>query len=227
MVRRSIALVCASIFTLGACGGGGGKGSADELGRAVVDALAKKDRAAMEGLVPTVDAIMSTCPAFESERGEIEKKRAKSIERLVDARTACEALDWSKATITAVEGGELKKPEDGCADLVEAKDIEVLAEIDGKKVSVKVDDPITLKGKFFAFDGIECGGGEHPGLAALRDAADKTCACKDMACAGAVQDQVMKDMQKHADQEPSAEQMTAISAELKRMTDCMTKVGTP
>lgn len=226
-MRKSVIL--GSFVLFAACGGGGGKSSADELGKAVVSALGAKDQAALNGLVAKVDAAIDACPALGGEREEIEKQHGKAEKRLGEALTKCGELDWSKVTVKAVNGGEAKKPIEGCADLVEGKDIEVVGELDGKEVTVKIDDPVIIKGKYYLFDGIKCRGGgkAHPAVAVAIKAADDGCACKDVACAAKVTEQYGKDMAdaSKAEDGGSEEDAKAITDATKRLTDCMTKLS--
>jgi len=221
-------LVVCSIFALSACGGGGGgKASSDELGRAVIDTFVKKDQTALVAMMASVDAAVDACPAVAAEKDEITKKRAKAETKLIESFGKCTALDWSKATIKEVKGGDAKKPIEGCPDLIQARDIDVTAEIDGKTVTVNIDDPIVIKGKYYLFDRLKCSGGgaEHPAVAAVRAAADKACACKDAACASAVMDSFSKDMQQFASDQPGEADVKTVGDEVKRMTECVQKLS--
>ena len=61
------------------------------------------------------------------------------------------------AKITGVTGGEAGKPAPGCGDkVVQAKDVELAVELNGKKYEVKVNDPALIGGGYTLVEGIRC-----------------------------------------------------------------------
>lgn len=147
----------ASALGLGACGGGGGgKASPDELAKAVVDALAKKDKAAFTALYASPDSLVAACPAMESKKAGMAEKHARGMEKAGRNFEECAKLDWSKATKVEIGGGKVKDPEKECPNIREVRDVEVTAEIEGKKVQLQLDDPIMLSDKVFLYDRFEC-----------------------------------------------------------------------
>jgi len=147
-----------SALGLGACGGGGGgKASPEDLAKAVVDALAKKDKAAFTAMYVTPDGIVSACKALEPKVAGMKEKFAKGLEKAGANFDECAKLgDWSKAQNVKIEGGKLKDAEKECPDFREVRDVEVTAELDGKKVQLQLDDPLSLGGKVFLADRFEC-----------------------------------------------------------------------
>lgn len=146
--------------SLGACGGAGGgsgKGTKEELGQAVVEALTKKDPAGLLGLYASIDLLMSACPEQAAARPKLEERRAKHDEKVKTVFGECAGkADWSKAKIVEVKGGETKTKESKCPAVVELKDIDVIAEVDGKKFRVNLDDPLQVDGKLYLFDRFRC-----------------------------------------------------------------------
>jgi hypothetical protein len=145
--------------SLGACGGaaGNGKGTKEDLGKAVVEALTKKDPAGLIGLYASIDLLMTACPEQAAARPKLEERRAKHEEKVKGVFTECAGkADWSKAKILEVKGGETKTKESKCPAVVELKDIDVLAEVDGKKFRVNLDDPLQVDGKLYLFDRFRC-----------------------------------------------------------------------
>jgi len=147
-----------SSLALGACGGGGasGKANKEDLAKAVIESLTKKDKAAFSGLYVSIDTVMSACPDMSGMKDKLTERFAKTLVKATENFDTCAGLDWSKAKPLETKGGDLRDPEKECADVTRLRDIEVLAEVDGKKVTIKLDDPIKVKDGFFLSDRFEC-----------------------------------------------------------------------
>lgn len=156
-MRQKILIgVIGTTLALGACGGGGGKASTDELGKAVIDALAKKDKAAFVGLYGKIDVAMDACPAMKGAKDELGKELDEHVAKATANFENCAKMDWTKAKVLETKGGDLKDADEMCSDAREVRDIRILAEVDGKKVGLVLDDPMQFGGKFYLWDRFEC-----------------------------------------------------------------------
>jgi len=146
----------ASTSLVAACGPSGPKTS-QEVGDKVLAALVAKDWAALKSLYVTPDVIKSACAAMPAEKlADIDKEFAEEAQEAEEKFKKCLAIDWTGAKITGVLGGEAKKPVEGCANLVQAGDIELEVEAGAKKYTVKVNDPALLDGHYALIEGIRC-----------------------------------------------------------------------
>ncbi len=147
-----------SSLALGACGGGGasGKANKEDLAKAVIEALTKKDKAAFSGLYVGIDTVMSACPDMSAMKDKLTERFAKNLAEAATGFDTCAGLDWSKAKPLETKGGDLRDPDKQCPSVTRVRDIEVVAEIDGKKVTIQLDDPIKVKDGFFLNDRFEC-----------------------------------------------------------------------
>ena len=157
-MRLPITLGLVSTLALSACGGGvsGGKANKEDLAKAVIEALAKKDKAAFSGLYITIDGVMSTCSALEPMKDKLTERFTKTLTKATESFDQCATLDWSKAKPLETKGGDLRDPDKQCPDVTRLRDIEVVAEVDGKKVTIQLDDPIKVKDSLFLSDRFEC-----------------------------------------------------------------------
>ena len=111
MKGMAIAMAIGGV-SLGACGGaaGNGKGTKEDLGKAVVEALTKKDPAGLLGLYASIDLLMTACPEQAAARPKLEERRAKHEEKVKGVFTECVGkADWSKAKILEVKGDRLRE----------------------------------------------------------------------------------------------------------------------
>lgn len=153
-----------------------GAESSEALARSVIDALAKKDKAAFLAHFGTLDEALKACPAMEADRAKLAEHKAKDDARAAAAFDDCAKIDFASAKIVSVAGGETKRADDKCPGVTELKDIEVTVEIGGAKRVVKLDDPVKLDGRTFLWDAVECGFEAGEPVAALeleKPAADK------------------------------------------------------
>lgn len=157
-MRLPITLGLVSTLAISACGGGvsGGKANKEDLAKAVIEALAKKDKAAFTGLYLSVDGAISTCSVLEPMKDEFSERWKKTQAKASETFDKCATLDWSKAKPLETKGGDLRDPDKMCADVTRVRDIEVVAEVDGKKVTLQLDDPIKVKDSFFLNDRFKC-----------------------------------------------------------------------
>jgi len=101
-------------------------------------------------------------------KAKLEERLAKREAKLKEAFDKCAAsADWAKAKVVEVKGGEAKSRKGKCDAVVELKDIDVVAEIEGKKVTVNLDDPLQVSGKLFLFDRFRCRSAEAEDLAKI------------------------------------------------------------
>ncbi|MFO0746767.1 MAG: hypothetical protein U1F43_14010 [Myxococcota bacterium] len=163
-MRRIIIGILGSTLALGAgasitaCGGGGGgKATSDEMVKAVVDALAKKDKAAFMALYANVDMLVDACPGAASQKDKIAAKAAEHLAEVGANFDECAKLDWSKAKVVGTHGGEDRKPDNKCPEITKVKDIEVQVDVAGAAVEMKLDDPIRVKGSLYLMDDFDCG----------------------------------------------------------------------
>ena len=65
-----------SSLALGACGGGGasGKANKEDLAKAVIESLTKKDKAAFSGLYVSIDTVMSACPDMSGMKDKLTER---------------------------------------------------------------------------------------------------------------------------------------------------------
>ena len=146
-----------SSLALGACGGGAsGKANQEDLAKAVIEALSKKDKAAFSSLYVTIDAAVSACPEMAEGKDKLAERFAKTLAKANESFDTCAGLDWSKAKPLETKGGDLREPLKECPSVTRVRDIEVLAEIDGKKVTIQLDNPVKVKDGFFLSDRFEC-----------------------------------------------------------------------
>lgn len=155
-MRLPITLGLVSTLAISACGGGvsGGKANKEDLAKAVIEALAKKDKAAFTGLYITVEGAVAACS--EAPKEQLTERFTKTQAKAGENFDKCAALDWSKAKPLETKGGDLRDPDKKCPDVTRLRDIEIVAEIDGKKVTIQLDDPVKVKDSFFLSDRFEC-----------------------------------------------------------------------
>lgn len=156
-MRLPITLGLVSTIALGACGGAaGGKANKEDLAKSVIESLTKKDKAAFTGLYVSLDTVVSACSDLGAMKDKLAERFEKTKTKAGENFDTCAALDWSKAKPLETTGGDLREPQKECPDLVRMKDIEIVAEVDGKKVTIKLDDPIKVKDGIFLGDRFEC-----------------------------------------------------------------------
>jgi hypothetical protein len=169
-MRLPITLGLVSTIALSACGGAvGGKATKEDLAKAVIESLTKKDKAAFTGLYVSIDTVMSACPDMSAMKDKLTERFDKTRAKASENFDTCAALDWSKAKPLETKGGDLRDPDKQCPDVVRMRDVEVVAEIDGKKVTIKLDDPVKVKTGMFLSDRFEC---EVEGATPAEPAAD-------------------------------------------------------
>lgn len=152
-------LMCTLVATssLAACGGVSGPKTTQEVGDKVVAALVAKDWTALKPLYVTTDTIKSSCSAMPADKLEgLQKELAEEATEAEGKFKECLGIDWTGAKVTAVSGGEAKKPVEGCDKLTQSSDIELKVDVGGKSYDVKVNDPALIDGHYTLVEGIRC-----------------------------------------------------------------------
>jgi|GEM_PF-5955706 len=153
-------LMCTLVAStsLAACGGVSGPKTTQEVGDKVVAALVAKDWAALKPLYATPDVVKSACSAMPADKlADLEKEFAEEATEAEGKFKDCLAIDWTGAKITAVSGGEAKKPVEGCdGKVVQSSDIELKIDAGDKTYDVKVNDPALIEGHYALIEGIRC-----------------------------------------------------------------------
>jgi hypothetical protein len=145
-----------------ACGGAGtpasgrGKASPEELGRAVMEALSKRDKGGLLGLYATTEAIMSVCPEMAEKRDKLAMRMARTLEQASSGFETCLAFDWARAKPLSADGGESRGADTQCPGLVTLRDYSLEVDIAGQRVEVRLEDPIQLGSAIYLDDRIEC-----------------------------------------------------------------------
>ncbi len=157
---RLVSLVSTSGLLIAACGGGGGVKTSQELGDRVLAALQAKDFPKLDGLLRTPELLAKNCPSMPAdEMARAGEKFAKHTADMKESFAECGKIDWTGAKIVATDGGEDRKPVKECADLLKVRDLKLTVEVGGKKVKVKVDDPMRAGGVLYLADEIKCDAG--------------------------------------------------------------------
>ncbi len=120
-------------------------------------AIQAGDGEAYGQLMFTLDDVKISCAkALEDVNANMISRMHGSVTQSVQK---CGELDWAKAKPLGRTGGERKGPANGCsAEVWELQDIKLMFEIDGKKVQVKLDDPMVFPDGSHAFaDNPRCG----------------------------------------------------------------------
>lgn len=159
---RTTPVTIASIFVAStamtaACGGGGGAKTAQELADKAIAALTAKDFNALKGSYATPDLVKANCPDMPSEK--VAKLAEELAEEVADAEkdfAKCVETDWAGAKVTAVSGGDVGGTVEGCSGVFEVKDIKLAVEVGGKKIEVKLNDPVKIGDAFFMLEGMRC-----------------------------------------------------------------------
>jgi len=148
----------ASTLLAAACGGPGGPKTTQEVGDTVLAALVAKDWTALKGLYVTPDVIMSACAQMPADKlAGLTKEFAEEATEAEEKFKKCLDIDWTGAKISAVSGGEAKKPVEGCGGkVVQSSDIELKVEVGAKKYDVKVNDPALIEGHYALIEGVRC-----------------------------------------------------------------------
>ncbi len=154
-------LMSGLLACLAGCGGSGspisgGKASPEDLGRAVLEALSKKDKTAFISLYATADAVMVSCPEMSGKRDKLMKRMTQTLEAAASSFDACLAFDWSRAKPVSADGGDSRGVDDKCESLTTLRDYVVEADIDGQRVELKLEDPLKLGTSHFLDDKLEC-----------------------------------------------------------------------
>ena len=157
---RLVSLVSTSGLLIAACGGGGGAKTSQELGDRVLAALQTKDFSKLEGLLLTPDLVAKNCPAMPAdELARANEKFSKHTADMKEAFAECGKIDWTGAKIVATDGGEDRKPLKECTDVIKVRDLKLTVEVGGKKVKLKIDDPMRAGGALYLADEIKCDAG--------------------------------------------------------------------
>lgn len=147
----------ASTAMTAACGGGGGAKTAQELADKAIAALTAKDFNALKGSYATPDLVKANCPDLPAEKAA--KLAEELAEEVADAEKdfkKCVETDWTGAKVTNVSGGDVGETVEGCSGVHEVKDIKLAVEVGGKKMEVKINDPVKIGDMFFMLEGMRC-----------------------------------------------------------------------
>lgn len=157
---RLVSLLSTSGLLIAACGGGGGAKTTQELGDRVLAALQAKDFSKVEALLLTPDLIAKNCPSMPAEElARAGEKFAKHTAEMKESFEKCGKIDWAGAKIVGTDGGEDRKPVKECTDVMKVRDLKLTVEVGGKKVKVKIDDPMRAGGALYLADEIKCDAG--------------------------------------------------------------------
>lgn len=143
-----------------ACGGGGGAKTAQELGDRVLAALQAKDFSKLDSLVLTPELVAKNCPEMPAD--DMAKATAKFAEHTADMKESfakCAAIDFTAAKIVETDGGEDRKPVKECKDILKVRDLKLTLDVGGKKVKVKINDPMRVAGALYLADDFRCDAG--------------------------------------------------------------------
>ncbi len=159
-IKMTATAIATGLSFLG-CGGSGatvsgGRSSSEDLGRAVMEALSKRDKTAFMALYATTEAVMTACPDMADKRDKLTKRMANTLELATASFDSCLAFDWSKAKPVSAEGGDSRGADDKCPSLVTLRDYVVEADIEGKRVELRLEDPLKLGNGHFLDDKLEC-----------------------------------------------------------------------
>ncbi|MBW2454858.1 MAG: hypothetical protein JRI68_10120 [Deltaproteobacteria bacterium] len=133
--------------------------SLDDLVNRALAAIKTGDGKAYGQLMFTLDDVTQNCPeALKDVNADMVTRMQASVAKSV---AECSKLEWAKAKQLERTGGDRKRPAKHCTTEVwELHDIKVVFEIDGKKVHVKLDDPMVFPDGSHAFaDDPRCGDG--------------------------------------------------------------------
>ena len=140
-----------------ACGGGGGAKTPQELGEKVLAAIQAKDFGKLEPLLLTPDLMKKSCPDMpEKDAARATEKFEKHKADMKANFDKCAAIDWTNAKIVETNGGEDKRPIKECTDATKVKDLKLVVEVGGKKLKIKIDDPIRAGGMLYLVDDVTC-----------------------------------------------------------------------
>jgi len=134
--------------------------SVDDLVTRAVAAIKAGDGDADVRLMFTLDEVKQNCPkALEQVNADWITRMHGSIRKSVKE---CGVHHWGKAKQLERTGGDRKRPARECnAEVWELHDIKIVFEIDGKKVHLKLDDPMVFPDGTYAFaDDPRCGDGD-------------------------------------------------------------------
>lgn len=169
--------------------------SLDALIERGVAAIKAKDTDRYAALMANIELATEYCPDMARDMGariakQDAKNRADLRAELVEG--ACAKLDWSAAKEVRREGGAKGDEVRGCPGMYQHSDIELVFEVAGNKVRVKLDDPFLFepKGTWGFGDTPRCDLdviGKDPGYVALATRyADEVCAAGDAESAKAL-----------------------------------------
>jgi len=148
----------ASTSLAAACGGGGGAKTAQELGDRALAALVAKDFNALKPLYFTADQAKSNCKEMPAEKlGKLTEELGEELADGAKDFADCLKTDWTGAKIVGLKGGEAGDGVEGCGTAVlEVKDIKLEVEVGGKKMQVRVNDPLKLGEAYYLVGGLRC-----------------------------------------------------------------------
>jgi hypothetical protein len=128
------------------------------MGDKVLAALVAKDWNQLKAMHWAVDDAMATCTDIpEDKKSKAKEEFSEELAESEEHFKSCLKTDWTGAKLTGVTGGDVDDPLKGCGDKAhEVKDIKLAVEVGGKKMEVKVNDPVKVGDAYMLFEGIRC-----------------------------------------------------------------------
>lgn len=197
--------------------------------QAVFDAVTRKDRDALEAMLPPEREVLAACPEAKKEQLDAVLQRAKA--ELYEDYVKCAELDWTGAKLLRVEGGGFDDPARECKGATEVDDIKIAVAVADREHEIKINDSVFIAGGYYLAEGLRCKarpkpGAEHSAVSVAQRAADEVCACADQECAMRAVEQYARDMSAAASSGPGTEDDARLIGEAsKRLADCATKLA--